>query len=129
MQVLARKKSVTRRKFLQKFAGKEVKLNSNGETAIDYFNNNLHNDTLYCLDEPENSLSPKMQLKLKEFIENKSRYCGCQFIIATHSPFILSIKAQRFTTSTQRPLRSQNGGKSKIRKLILISFLKIKNCF
>lgn len=92
MQVLSRQKSLTRRMFLRQFAGKEVKLNSNGETAIDYFNNKLQNDTLFCLDEPENSLSPKMQLKLKELIELKCRYCGCQFIIATHSPFILSIK-------------------------------------
>ena len=42
------------------------------------------------LDEPENSLSPKKQLELKEFIEKAARFFGCQFIIATHSPFLLS---------------------------------------
>ena len=92
LQVLSRKKTWSRRKFLQKTAGKLVKLNSNGETAIDYFDKNLQNDALYLLDEPENSLSPKMCLKLKEVLEEKARYCNCQFIIATHSPFILSMK-------------------------------------
>ena len=90
-QVDARRKSLSRRKFLYKFAGQEVKLNSNGETAIDYFDNKLTDDCLYCLDEPENSLSPKFQKKLVELITRKARYCGCQFIIATHSPFVLSL--------------------------------------
>jgi len=91
LQVLSRKKSLSRRKFLHKFAGQEVRLNSNGETAFDFFNSRLKNDILCCLDEPENSLSPQKQLELKTLIENKSRYCGCQFVIATHSPFILSV--------------------------------------
>lgn len=90
-QVNARKKSLSRRKYLYKMAGKEVKLNSNGETAIDYFANKLTNDCLYCLDEPENSLSPKFQQELVDVIYRKARYCGCQFIIATHSPFVLAL--------------------------------------
>ncbi|MDR2202425.1 MAG: AAA family ATPase [Clostridiales bacterium] len=95
LQILSRKKSLTRRKFLRRLAGVEVKLNSNGETAIDYFNAGLQNDTFYCLDEPENSLSPVMQLRLKKLIETKSRYCGCQFVIATHSPFILAVNGAK----------------------------------
>ena len=58
LQVLARRKSLTRRQFIKKTAGEEVKLGSNGETAFEYFDSRLKNDTLYCLDEPENSLSP-----------------------------------------------------------------------
>jgi len=104
LQVLARQKSLTRRKFLQNQAGKEVKLNSNGETAIDQFFHKLKNDKLFCLDEPENSLSPKMQLELKELIEKKSRYCGCQFIIATHSPFMLSIQGAKIYNLDTTPV-------------------------
>ena len=37
MQVLARSKSVSRRQFIRKTVGQEVKLNSNGETALKYF--------------------------------------------------------------------------------------------
>ena len=91
LQVLSRRKSVSRRKFIRETVGEEVKLNSNGETALRYFEEKLKNDTLYCLDEPENSLSPKLQLQLVEIIRRMTRYCGCQLIIATHSPFILSI--------------------------------------
>ena len=95
MQVLARSKSVSRRQFIRRTAGSEVKLNSNGETALSYFEAKLKNDTLYCLDEPENSMSPKMQTELLEMLEKMARFCGCQFIIATHSPFLLSMEGAR----------------------------------
>ena len=95
LQVMARSKSVTRRKFIRKTAGEEVKLNSNGETALAYFDTRLHNDTLYCLDEPENSLSPKLQMELVKIIEEMAHYCGCQFIIATHSPFLLAMESAK----------------------------------
>lgn len=46
---------------------------------------------MYCLDEPENSLSPKLQLEMKKLLEDKVRLYGCQLILATHSPFLLSM--------------------------------------
>lgn len=104
VQVLARQKSVSRRKFIQKTVGKEVKLNSNGETALRYFEEKLKNDTLYCLDEPENSLSPKLQCELAEVIKSMARYCGCQFIIATHSPFILSVDGAKIYDLDSAPV-------------------------
>ena len=52
---------------------------------------NLENDKLYLLDEPENSLSPKSQIELVKHIFELAKYCGCQFIIATHSPFLLAL--------------------------------------
>ncbi len=104
LQVLSRKKSVSRRKFIRMTVGEEVRLNSNGETALNYFIEKLKNDTLYCLDEPENSLSPKLQLKLVEIIQRMSRYCGCQLIIATHSPFILSISGAKIYDLDSTPV-------------------------
>ena len=95
LQVLARQKSLSRRQFIRRTAGHEVKLNSNGETALQYFEQKLKNDTLYCLDEPENSMSPKMQLELVKMLEEMARYCGCQFVIATHSPFLLALEGAR----------------------------------
>ena len=62
---------------------------SNGETAMDYYENFLNPDGLYLLDEPEVSLSPQNQVKLAEKFNEMTRLLGCQFIIATHSPFIL----------------------------------------
>lgn len=94
-QVQSRRRSVSRREFVRRTAGSEVRLNSNGETALAYFDSRLKNETLYCLDEPENSLSPKLQLRLAEMIAEAARLCGCQFIIATHSPFLLALKGAR----------------------------------
>lgn len=104
MQNVAKSRTVSRRKFLKKFAGEEVQLASNGETALQYFNSKIRNDTLYCLDEPENSLSPKMQIKLVSMLQEMSRCCGCQFIIATHSPFILSINGARIYDLDEVPV-------------------------
>lgn len=65
---------------------------SNGESAFMYFQNRIKENALYLLDEPENSLSPQKQLELIKFLEDSVRFFECQFIIATHSPFILSLK-------------------------------------
>lgn len=64
---------------------------SNGELAFDYFQSNITEDTLVILDEPENSLSPKFQKELAKMIVDYTRFFNCQFIIATHSPFLLAI--------------------------------------
>lgn len=53
--------------------------------------NNLTTLYLDYLDESEVSLSPQNQVKLAEQINKMSRYLGVQFIIATHSPFMLGI--------------------------------------
>ena len=64
---------------------------SNGETTMQILEDNIQPDRLYLLDEPEVSLSPQNQVKLAEEINKMSRYLGIQFIIATHSPFMLGI--------------------------------------
>lgn len=62
---------------------------SNGETTMQLLMDTFEPDHLYLLDEPEVSLSPKNQVKLAEEINKLARFLGCQFIIATHSPFML----------------------------------------
>lgn len=52
---------------------------------------NIEPDNLYLLDEPEVSLSPQNQVKLAQKINQMARHLGIQFIIATHSPFMLGI--------------------------------------
>lgn len=108
MQVMSRKRSVSRRAFIREMAGSETALHSNGETALRYFEERLENDTLYCLDEPENSMSPKLQLELVKIIAEMSRLCGCQFIIATHSPFLLAMDGARIIDLDSRPARYRN---------------------
>ena len=64
---------------------------SNGETTLNILEEEIEPDKLYLLDEPEVSLSPQNQVKLAEKINEMARYLGVQFIIATHSPFMLGI--------------------------------------
>ena len=68
---------------------------SNGETALDFWQNEIEDNALYIIDEPENSLSAENQLKLKTFIEESARFYNCQFIIATHSPFLLALNGAK----------------------------------
>lgn len=108
MQVLARKKSQTRRQFIRRTAGQEVVLRSNGETALEYFRLKLQPDMLYCLDEPENSMSPQMQQEFVKMLEEMARYCGCQFILATHSPFLLALPEARIYDLDATPVTTKN---------------------
>ncbi len=48
-------------------------------------------NTLYFLDEPENSLDVIFQQKLATMIQNHVQHSNVQFIIATHSPFLLAM--------------------------------------
>ncbi len=88
-QVLARRLSA--RQHVRKELGVEARLHSNGETALKYFFQKLQGYALFLLDEPENSLSPKLQQQLVEMLSDMAHYSGCQFVIATHSPFFLAI--------------------------------------
>ena len=65
---------------------------SNGESALMFWEKEIEDDSIYILDEPENSLSAENQIKLMKFIEDSVRFYNCQFIISTHSPFFLSLK-------------------------------------
>ena len=62
---------------------------SNGETTLQMLDDYLEPDALYLLDEPEVSLSPENQTILAEKLNKLARFLGCQFIISTHSPFML----------------------------------------
>ncbi len=83
--------SKTKSEFTRRRIPKELLTRSNGESAFSYFTERIGDNTLYLLDEPENSLSPVLQLELAKFIEESARFFGCQFIIATHSPFLLAL--------------------------------------
>lgn len=77
--------------LIVKKMGIDQKGQSNGETAIDFFTDQITPGGLYLLDEPENSLSPKMQLALMDFISMMADEFDCQFIIASHSPFFIGM--------------------------------------
>lgn len=90
---LARRK--TQSKYVRSRLMDNVREQSNGESAFRYFVEKIGEDGLYLLDEPENSLSPARQQELVEFLESSARFFGCQFIIATHSPFLLAMRGAK----------------------------------
>ena len=89
--IAARKGSAS--KFVRaRLKNEAIMQESNGETALQFWQNEIGEKSLYLIDEPENSLSVTSQLKLKQFIEESARFYDCQFVIATHSPILLSIE-------------------------------------
>ncbi len=97
-------RSMTQSKFVRSEVMGNVREYSNGESAFIYFTEKMEEDGLYILDEPENSLSPKRQLELKDFIDKSIRYFGCQFIISTHSPFLLAMQGAKIYDLDEDPV-------------------------
>lgn len=64
---------------------------SHGESFIKLVQNRFTDHGLYILDEPEAALSPQRQLSLLCLIDELSK-AGSQFIIATHSPILISYR-------------------------------------
>lgn len=85
-------KSKSQSKFVKERLMRNVDMFSNGESAMRYFVDHITENALYLLDEPENSLSIALQQELCKYIVDSARHFGCQFIMSTHSPILLSIK-------------------------------------
>ena len=97
----------TKSDYVSKRLPKEIAGMSNGETAYLYFTKQIEENALYLLDEPENSLSAVLQDKLRQFIEDSARFYNCQFIISTHSPFLLSMKGAKVYDLDSVPVESK----------------------
>ncbi len=97
-------RSKTQSKYIRGNLMGNLREHSNGESAFIYFADKIKENGLYLLDEPENSLSPEKQQELLKFLEDSARFFGCQFIIATHSPFILSLKGAKIYDMDEEPV-------------------------
>lgn len=85
-------KTATMSKFIRgNLMNNTISLQSNGESSLMFWEKEIKENGIYILDEPENSLSAENTLKLKTFIEESVRFFNCQFIISTHSPFLLNL--------------------------------------
>ena len=75
--------------YLGGYGGRSLHRQSHGESFMAVLLNKLRGDGIYLLDEPEAALSPSRQLAalsaIHQLVEDSS-----QFIIATHSPILLS---------------------------------------
>jgi predicted ATPase len=73
---------------LEYFGGRSLLTQSHGQSIMAFFTSRFTRPGLYLLDEPETALSPKTQLALRDLLAAGTG--DAQFIVATHSPILLS---------------------------------------
>lgn len=79
-----------RNSFIKRYS-KDLEAMSHGEGFMKFFTSRITGKGLYLIDEPEAALSPTRQLSLLALILEKVKQTGAHFIIATHSPIIMSV--------------------------------------
>ena len=94
----------TQSRYVRENLMDKVREHSNGESAFRCFTERIRENGLYLLDEPENSLSAARQRELAHWLEDSVRFFGCQFIIATHSPFLLAARDARIYDLDREPV-------------------------
>lgn len=72
------------------YGGKSFHQQSHGEGFLALFENRVE-DGVYLLDEPEAALSPGRQLTFLSILHHLASMKVAQFIIATHSPILLTL--------------------------------------
>jgi predicted ATPase len=72
------------------YGGKSLHQQSHGESFLSLFENHFGQQGIYILDEPEAALSPGRQLAFLALLHELEKSGRPQFIIATHSPMLLS---------------------------------------
>ncbi|WP_312643965.1 AAA family ATPase [Hydrogenoanaerobacterium sp.] len=75
--------------IIRSYGGVSLHEQSHGESFLSLVQNRFGGNGLYILDEPEAALSPSRQMTLLVHIRNLVKN-NSQFIIATHSPILLS---------------------------------------
>ncbi len=73
------------------YGGEDLHACSHGESFLKLVEHRFWDHGLYLLDEPESALSPQRQMTLLCYIHELAQK-GSQFLIATHSPILLSYK-------------------------------------
>ncbi len=94
---------------------------SHGESFLALAQDKFQPGGLYLLDEPEAALSPQRQMSFLIEINNVSK-AGGQFIIATHSPIILSLPGAEilsFDDGRIRQVAYEDTGSYKITELFI----------
>ncbi|MEO9177156.1 MAG: AAA family ATPase [Gaiellales bacterium] len=79
---------------LDHYGGVSLHEQSHGQSFLTLLNHRFGPDGLYLLDEPEAALSPQGQLAMLARMHDLVSQ-GCQLIIATHSPILLSFPGAR----------------------------------
>ena len=71
----------------------------------------------------------RLQLNTEKMLEEMTRYCGCQFIIATHSPFLLSLEGAKIYDLDSSPVTTKNWWELENTRLYFDFFEKHRKLF
>lgn len=84
------------------YGGKSLHERSHGEAFLAVILNRFKSG-LYLMDEPESALSPTRMLTLMTAIDKLARSGRCQFIIAIHSPLLMTVPNVQIVSFDQSP--------------------------
>jgi predicted ATPase len=77
---------------------------SHGQCNMAFFENRFRVPGLYLLDEPESALSPRRQAELLRIVTAAAERGDAQFVVATHSPILLSLPGSRILSFDACPV-------------------------
>lgn len=86
------------------YGGKSLHEQSHGESFLALALNRFHGNSIFFLDEPEAALSPSRQMTLLARIHDLVKD-NCQFIVATHSPILMSYPNAEIVELTEQGAR------------------------
>jgi len=89
--------------LLEYFGGRSLLAQSHGQSIMAFFRSRFSLRGLYLLDEPETALSPKTQLALRDLLAGGTG--AAQFVIASHSPILLSTPGATIYSFDHVPVR------------------------
>jgi predicted ATPase len=89
------------------YGGKSLHRQSHGEAFLSLFENRIE-DGMYLLDEPEAALSPGRQLTFLSILYQLASMKVAQFVIATHSPILLTLPGATVLSIDEGRLREVN---------------------
>ena len=89
------------------YGGKPLHQQSHGEAFLALFENRIE-DGVYLLDEPEAALSPGRQLTFLTILNHLAQMKVAQFVIATHSPILLTLPGATIRSIEDGELREVN---------------------
>jgi predicted ATPase len=89
----------------RRYGGRSLHAQSHGEAFLAVMLNRLRSG-MFVIDEPESALSPQRQLALLARMAELASAGKSQFIIATHSPILLTFPDADIVSFDEAPLRS-----------------------
>lgn len=94
-------------RVIDSFGGVSLHDQSHGESFFSTFMNRFRGNGIYILDEPEAALSPLRQLSMLSRIHQLTNQ-NSQFIIATHSPLLMSYPSSKLLELTDNGIKESS---------------------